>query len=1090
MSDPLAQYLFLPWFRQGLATRITGPSTSTSKRVGFRVTLQVNELTENLIQKEVELYGPGDVIGFDPRVVVRTDPKRDISDFEPNYFPLIEFSEPDFPWRYTPLPAPATDVPARLDPWICLVVLRAELGKNGEQVEFKHKRRTEDQPLPSIEVKSQEISLPDLSQNWAWAHVQMTTSSDELESLGNGSSDINIAQLQIRLQEIQRTEPERLISRLLSPRRLEPGVLYHAFVVPTFESGRLTGLGLDPTVTEIAKTAWDISQGSAIDLPYYFDWEFRTGLRGDFEHLVRLLEPRELDKNSGVGMRDMDCADPGYLIPAVKRIDQNADESNRHILALEGALTTVDAEPTDWPRPDDPSGGFRDQLTALLNLPEEQLETEKDKYWIVPPIYGRWHTARKKLLAANRKWLNTLNLDPRHRATAGFGTLIVQDEQEKLMAEAWRQIGAVNEANELLRQAQLGRAGSQRILKRHLERLPYAQFIRLTGPVHARVLTNGQSTGGGAKVTVKHLLNRSPIPAAALEPAFRRIARPRGPLRGRQQSDAEPDRADILDRLNEGDVAAAGPIPSPDGAPGMGDISDGRRPPWAVGRLWRWLKRLHWILLILVPLVYLVIAVLSALDVNVTPTSPIVVAASVLLAIAALIMRRFITPGLLADNVQEEEITPERIRSTSGHPDFVLESPGSNFSPGPTGGQDSEAARVFRGFAATVQAFLNPSGEPEPEPKPIDIGAVRNTLVEVLEPRKTILNRVKKRLSFSGLLRGVDRLETIMATPEFHRPMYEPLRNRSQELLLPGVGKIPQNTLALLKTNQRFVEAYMVGLNHEIARELLWREYPTDQRGSCFRQFWDVSSFVPPASMLQELEQEASGDLAGKWNLMSPEEQETEVFSRLRERLKDIRPIHEWRDNDLAVNSARQAGSLKDKLVLLIRGDLLKKYPSTVIYASKAYWNEAKNARWPYFDQEEDHRKEPVLSGTLPPDITFLGFDLDRDEARGTPGPNSENPGWFFVMEERISETRFGMDAPLAIPEEHSFDTWDDLSWADLPEDNGLQPSGYVNVEAGPVPTNNPNNSYTWDSNAATISRITVQRPVRVAVHAEDMLPD
>ena len=38
----------------------------------------------------------------------------------------------------------------------------------------------------------------------------------------------------------------------------------------------------------------------------------------------------------------------------------------------------------------------------------------------------------------------------------------------------------------------------------------------------------------------------------------------------------------------------------------------------------------------------------------------------------------------------------------------------------------------------------------------------------------------------------------------------------------------------------------MVGLNHEFARELLWREYPTDQRGSYFRQFWDVSGYQPP----------------------------------------------------------------------------------------------------------------------------------------------------------------------------------------------------------------------------------------------------
>ena len=43
-----------------------------------------------------------------------------------------------------------------------------------------------------------------------------------------------------------------------------------------------------------------------------------------------------------------------------------------------------------------------------------------------------------------------------------------------------------------------------------------------------------------------------------------------------------------------------------------------------------------------------------------------------------------------------------------------------------------------------------------------------------------------------------------------------------------------------METNQRFVEAYMVGLNYEFARKLLWREYPTDQRGSYFRQFWSV----------------------------------------------------------------------------------------------------------------------------------------------------------------------------------------------------------------------------------------------------------
>jgi hypothetical protein len=46
-----------------------------------------------------------------------------------------------------------------------------------------------------------------------------------------------------------------------------------------------------------------------------------------------------------------------------------------------------------------------------------------------------------------------------------------------------------------------------------------------------------------------------------------------------------------------------------------------------------------------------------------------------------------------------------------------------------------------------------------------------------------------------------------------------------------------------LARDRPFLEAYMVGLNHELARELLWREFPTDQRGGYFRQFWDVRRF-------------------------------------------------------------------------------------------------------------------------------------------------------------------------------------------------------------------------------------------------------
>ena len=92
-----------------------------------------------------------------------------------------------------------------------------------------------------------------------------------------------------------------------------------------------------------------------------------------------------------------------------------------------------------------------------------------------------------------------------------------------------------------------------------------------------------------------------------------------------------------------------------------------------------------------------------------------------------------------------------------------------------------------------------------------------------------------------------EEFDEIMHHPVIDVPMYKPLEELSKEFFMPNLALIPQNSVTAVETNQSFIEAYMVGLNHEFARELLWREYPTDQRGSVFRQFWDVKGLVAPA---------------------------------------------------------------------------------------------------------------------------------------------------------------------------------------------------------------------------------------------------
>ena len=75
-------------------------------------------------------------------------------------------------------------------------------------------------------------------------------------------------------------------------------------------------------------------------LPVYFHWEFRTGVGGDFEALVRLLEAREMPAE--VGKRRMDISQPGFSITPTL--------PSGTTLELEGALRVLDAPAAKWPK--------------------------------------------------------------------------------------------------------------------------------------------------------------------------------------------------------------------------------------------------------------------------------------------------------------------------------------------------------------------------------------------------------------------------------------------------------------------------------------------------------------------------------------------------------------------------------------------------------------------------------------------------------------------------------------------------------------------------------------------------------------------
>ena len=305
----IARYAFLPWLRRGVANQIQTPAVTTS-RARLQVALTVGDGAETrVIDKDIQLVGPGDVLGINPQEIIRTEPRGWVTDFEPNFFAFAEFYDEDFPWRYTP---DRVDLARhRVTPWLTLLLLK--------ESEFTPDR-TPGRPLFSIKLatatKLDELVAPD-DQLWAWAHGQIA------DSLGAGDGTTpDLA----ALDQVLRENADRGVSRLMSPRRLEPATGYYAFLIPSFEAGRRAGLGLDVPATQSGLAlAWT----TAREFPVYYEWFFRTGERGDFEELVRRLVPR--DAHPDVGIRDLDIRRPGFGIGPI--VNPPGDR-----VGLEGAL--------------------------------------------------------------------------------------------------------------------------------------------------------------------------------------------------------------------------------------------------------------------------------------------------------------------------------------------------------------------------------------------------------------------------------------------------------------------------------------------------------------------------------------------------------------------------------------------------------------------------------------------------------------------------------------------------------------------------------------------------------------------------------
>lgn len=507
MSSNNASLTFLPWLRVGLNAMRSAGQVDNRRSVNLDVTVvDENGVNQHYYPKKLVLKGPGDIVGFSPRMVGRTEPKDGETEFEPNYLPFVEFVDPDFPWRYSiesgtnAVGSSDSDTKARIMPWLTLIVLRRDEFAEGQTNKAK---------LPTITVFKQTV-LPDLHNAWAWAHVQVA---------GPIAADArNKSGYEGVIKAVNDQTPELTCSRLVCPRKLDELTNYSAFVVPVYKMGRDAALGREVLAT--GDMAWDITMDDKVELPVYYRWDFRTSEQGDFEELVDRLNLLELSEDASA--REIDGSRPGYFYDHGKEAEfQQASLDGSQIPSVFGAEGALQVP--GFQRKPLTSDAFTLRLRAEVNrLLKGPTAGDDEDPLVSLPLYGRHFPKTISLSRPSKKpmnWFSELNLDRRMRIGAAAATSIIKEHQEEFMGQCWEQVGEIREANDHLRLGAAAASVGDSIQQKHLDPLGELRCCLVTEPFHESSISSIR----GATESMKLALEASNLPKGLISYSFKRL---------------------------------------------------------------------------------------------------------------------------------------------------------------------------------------------------------------------------------------------------------------------------------------------------------------------------------------------------------------------------------------------------------------------------------------------------------------------------------------------------------------------------------------------------------------------------------------
>jgi len=175
--------------------------------------------------------------------------------------------------------------------------------------------------------------------------------------------------------------------------------------------------------------------------------------------------------------------------------------------------------------------------------------------------------------------------------------------------------------------------------------------------------------------------------------------------------------------------------------------------------------------------------------------------------------------------------------------------------------------------------------------------------------------------------------------PDLDLPAWTILRDHAPDWLLPGAEQLDADRVVAVATNPTFVEAYLLGLNTQALSELRFRNIPIVSGCTPLRQFWARTD--PTA----------------------------ETY------LDDIIGVRNWpSDSELGSSAHQPPAAAEADLVIVFKSSLFRRFPRTLVYLAPPPGNGELD--WEA-DPDYENRIFPVFQGSITPDITFFGFNLN-----------------------------------------------------------------------------------------------------------------